>query len=1097
MKIQDFTLFLIVLLLVSCNSENTTISKEEESDNSETLFKLLSQDESGIKFNNKIKEDKNLNFYRYQYLYNGGGVGIGDINNDGLPDLYFTSTQGFDKLYLNKGQLKFEDISASANINKFPGYKTGVNMIDINQDGWLDIYVCRSGWYSENKMKENLLFINQKDNTFKEEAEEYNLNDSNHSIQSTFFDFDKDGDLDVYIANHPEGFNQPMVNLIAELKNPQLKNSDRLFRNDGGKNYVEITEEAGVLNYGYGLGTSACDFNNDGWTDIYVTSDFSPRDLYYVNQKNGTFKESLEEYFPHVSYFAMGVDATDINNDGAIDLFVGEMLAEDNKRQKTNMAPMDMKRFSILASNNMYFQYMRNSFFVNNGNGHFSDIAHYSGIDQTDWSWSVLFGDYDLDADDDLLVANGWLKDTQDKDFSKKSTALAEQSQNRMTFEQVSSMLKSTPISNYAFKYTGDLKFEKVSKDWGFDIKGFSNGMSLGDLDNDGDLDIVINNINSVASVYENTINKDNYLKIKLEGNPGNLAGLNAKVSLYQNKKIQHKEFQVSRGFQSAVEPLLHFGLDGQTIDSIKIVWANGDSDIKKNVKGGQTLTIKQSDAHQSKATINNIKPNYYSLKSNTELRSSETYFDDYKVQVLLPHMFSQLGPSLASGDLNGDRLEDIFIGGSHNKPSRILLQSKDGSFKKSNNALLSKDKRYEDIEAIFVDLNNDDFLDIYVGSGSSEFTDKPELNEDRIYINNGKGQFKKGPKIDIEHGVTGCISAFDFDNDGYNDIFLGSRVKSGAYPHPPNTFILKNMNGKLTDVTSELCPELKNIGMLNSCQWDDVDNDGDADIVIAGEWTDIILVENLGDKFKIKPLLESKKVGWWNAIKIVDLDNDGLNDILVGNLGKNYKYEASDEAPFEIFSDDFDKNGNTDIVLSYHQNDQLYPVRGLQCSSEQLPELKSKFKTYDKFGSSDVFQVYGESIKNALHYQANSFESAILWNNGNGTYKHESLPYQAQLSPIQDFETLDIDKDGDLDIIAAGNWFVAEIETPRADSGQGVVIENTGQRKLKSLPFSESRFLAKGDVRHLEIIKNHKQQNIVLVANNNGPLEAFLLDKK
>ena len=1093
MKFKHNICLLALLIVFSCQSDNKT----EKTKTSKTLFTLLSQEDSGVGFRNDIKEDKNINFYRYQYLYNGGGVGIGDINNDGLPDLYFTSTQGFDKLYLNEGGLKFKDISASAGVNKFPGYKTGVNMIDINQDGWLDIYVCRSGWTNNPKLKENLLFINQKDNTFKEQSASYKLNDGNQSIQSTFLDYDKDGDLDVYISNHPEGFNQPMVNLIESLKNPQLKNSDRLFRNDGNQNYVDVTKASGILNFGYGLGTSACDFNNDGWTDIYVTSDFSPRDLYYVNQQDGTFKESLKEFFPHASYFAMGVDATDINNDGSMDLFVGEMLAEDNKRQKTNMAPMDMERFAILASNNMYYQYMRNSFFINSGNGHFSDVANYAGVDQTDWSWSVLFGDYDLDTDDDLLVANGWLKDTQDKDFSNKSNALASQSKNRISFEQVSALLKSTPISNYAFEYGGDLKFKKVSKDWGFDTKGFSNGMSTGDLDNDGDLDVVINNMNGVASIYKNNTNQSNYLKIKLKGQKGNLAGLNSKVSLYQDQNIQHKEFQVSRGFQSSVDPLLHFGLKGENIDSIKITWSNGQSQKVTGLKGGQTLIINQNNAGKGHNKNNVQVPNYYDLKSNVDLNSPETFFDDYKVQVLLPHMFSQLGPSLATGDLNGDGLEDIFLGGTHNNASKILLHNKNGSFIKSNASLLEEDKKYEDIEAIFFDANNDGHLDIYVGSGSNEFIEKPELNEDRIYINNGKGQFKKGSKIDIEHGITGCIAAYDYDGDGFEDIFLGSRVKAGAYPNPPASFILKNNDGVFIDVTSDVCPGLKNIGMLNAANWEDLDNDGDADIIIAGEWTDILYLENNNNKFEIKSLLSSKKVGWWNCISIADLDNDGLNDILLGNLGTNYKYEANDNAPFEIFSDDFDNSGNTDIVLGYHQDDQLYPVRGLQCSSEQLPELKSKFKTYDKFGSSNLFQVYGESIQNALHYQANSFESAILWNKGAATYSYEALPYQAQLSPIQDFETIDIDGDGDLDIVAAGNWFVSEIETPRADSGQGVVFENEGNRKIKSLPFSKSGFLAKGDVRHLAILKNNKQENLVLVANNNGPLEAFIIGKK
>lgn len=1091
------SLFLLIgiLSILSCNQDK----KETEAQNkvSNKLFSKLDLKDTKVSFTNSIQEDPEINFYKYQYLYNGGGVGIGDINNDGLPDIYFTSTQGEDKLYLNKGNFVFEDISKKAGISKYSGYKTGVNLTDINNDGWTDIYVCRSGWSNNESERENLLFINQKDNTFKEEAKNYGLNDSNRSIHSTFFDYDKDGDLDVFIANHPKGFNLPMVEVIENIKNPQLSNSHKLFKNDNNK-FIDVTVSSGILNYGYGLGTSVSDFNNDGWLDIYVTSDFSPRDLYYLNNGDGTFKESLEDYFPHASYFAMGVDATDINNDGAMDIFVGEMLAEDNKRQKTNMAPMDLKRFSILASNGMYFQYMRNSFFINNGGGHFADVAHYSGIDKTDWSWSVLFGDYDLDGDEDLLVANGWLKDTQDKDFSKISSKIAEKKGNKLSFKDISPLLKSTPLQNYAFEYKGDLEFKKVSKEWGFDEKGFSHGMATGDLDNDGDLDVVINNINSPASIYKNNANK-NYLKIKLMGYDKNPFGLNTSVTVYSNGLRQTKELQNSRGFQSSNDRFLHFGLKNASVDSILLNWPNNTIQKVSNPEINKLITIEYQDdkrpTHKNKSK--SLVKSYPPIDSKN-MTHKEKYFDDYKIQVLLPHMFSQLGPTVSKGDFDNNGLEDIFIGSSSGLKSSILLQKKSGNFEESNINLLESDKAYEDVESHVFDANNDGHLDIIVGSGSSEFISNPKLCFDRLYVNDGKGVFTKDNSFPQIPTITGSISSADIDGDGDKELFIGSRLVPGQYPTSPRAIILDNDSGKFTIANDRYGFSNNQIGMVNSSAWFDVDEDGDLDLIYAGEWTGIQCLKNKGGKLSNEALSTNiDKKGWWNTIHIADLNNDGREDILLGNLGRNYKYQASENEPFEIYGGDFDSNGQADIVLGYYQNNELYPVRGLQCSSEQMPSLKSKFDTYDKFGDADLFQVYGNQLKSALHLQANSFESCILWNNGKGNYSYETLPFKTQLSPIQKFETLDFDKDGDLDIIAAGNWFVAEIETPRADSGQGIILENLGGKKFKTLHYNETGFLAKNDVRDMILLKNHQNKDVLIVANNNNRLESFIFNNQ
>ena len=1079
---------LSVLFFSTCTNSKRDINPKELIGG----FELLSSEKTGIDFNNSITESKYFNHFFYGHIYNGSGVAIGDINNDGLPDVFFGGNQVIDKLYLNKGNLQFEDITRESKVSKNPGWSWGVTMVDINADGYLDIYVSRNGNSLDIEKRRNQLYINNGDLTFTESAISFGLADVGFSSQAVFFDMDNDGDLDMYQVNQPA---DKKIMLINEIPLEDYKFfRDRIYRNDNGK-FKDVSKKVGISrDFAYGLSINASDFNNDGWTDLYVANDYAEPDFMYYNNGDGTFRNVINEELKHITQLSMGSDTGDVNNDGWIDLLTTDMTPEDHYRSKTNMASMSTERFNTLVEAGAHRQYMSNTLQINTGVGSFSDIANIAGILNTDWSWASLLVDLDNDGWKDIIISNGVKKDVENNDYLHLIKNLDKKTTAEKLF-QMSKDAPSQPMSNYAFRNKGNLQFEKVTKLWGFDTPSFSSGMAYGDLDNDGDLDIVINNMDSPAFIYENKAT-GNFLKIKLEGPVKNKFGFGAKAIIHHNNKFQVVENNVTRGFISSVEPGLFFGLGkDKKVEKVEVTWPDGKVNYFQNLRSNKTIiakysnsVIKLKDTLVTKTVLKKVNIKDLGLGYSHK----ENEFDDFAEEILLPHKLSNNGPFSAVADVNGDGLEDLFIGGAAGQEGVLYFQIKDGKFQKSNSQLWEKDKSSEDLECLFFDADGDGDRDLYVTSGGTEYKQGNILLKDRLYINDGLGNFVKNltalPNI---YESTQTVKSSDIDKDGDLDLFIGTRLISGKYPFPATSYLLINNNGLFKKSTNKVAPDLKNIGLVTDAVFSDIDKDGDEDLLVVGEWMEIKVFENQNGLFidsSRKFGIKSTSRGLWWSITANDIDNDGDDDYIIGNLGKNNKFKASKEHPFKIYANDFDSNGTNDVVLAKYYKDGYVPLRGKECTTQQMPFVSEKFKDYHSFASSKLLDILPkDKIEGAIIYQIENFESIILTNE-EGKLKSKPLPIQAQVSPIKSALVDDFNEDGFKDILIIGNHYGVEVETTRYDAGYGAILLGDGANNFKFSPPTISGVHIPFDSRSIQSL-NLNEEKVLLITNNNDSL--------
>ncbi|MDP1813647.1 MAG: VCBS repeat-containing protein [Leadbetterella sp.] len=1078
-------LYFLLFLLLSCHS-----SREKP------LFELVPEEESGFSFVNELNETEQLNIVTYEYLYNGSGVAIGDINNDGLPDIFMGGNLFGGRLYLNKGNLKFEQISETANVF-YRGFTTGVSMVDINQDGWQDIYICRSLEDNPDN-RANLLLINNHNNTFTERAKEFGLADTGYSTASNFFDFDNDGDLDMFLVNHRVDFKNALtLNTFLDKGTKRIKpnpyasdNACKIYQNNGNQTFTDISTKAGIMNTTFGLSASVGDINNDGWSDIFVASDYADKDLLYINNQNGTFTDKIDTFFEHISKNSMGSDMADFNNDGLLDLITLDMISENNFKQKQLKGNSPYDKYMLAVAVGLHHQVVRNTLQLNNGDGTFSEIAQLAGVSHTDWSWAPLFGDFDNDGWKDLYITNGYAHDVTDFDFTKyDSDEAIKKSRGKMSTLEMVNLMKKTPVSNYAFRNNKDLTFSNETLNWGLNIPSFSNGAAYADLDLDGDLDLVVNNFNSKAFLFKNNsqnINKNSYLNIVFE-NPETALGAKVWVTTKDTKQVF--EYTPYKGFMSSVENKIHVGLgNNQIIDELVIEWKNGKSGVLKNVKSNQTIRLNINQAKHQTALIPTFEKTIF-----TQDILNFTYFEndfiDFKREPLLEQRLSDKGPFVSQGDLNADGRNDFFVGGSAGYSATIYFQNAQNKFTSVQQKCFLDDKHFEDAGSAIIDIDNDGDLDILTASGGYEYDINSENYALRLYINNGKGIFEKSNQNLNFKTNASELKLADIDKDGDMDVFIAGHAMPSRFPYAAPSFLLLNDNGILKNVSNRL-PENGNLGVLNEAEWVDLDNDKYLELVIAGEWMPITVLKNQGSKFVYEQSLNQSFVGlngWWNCLEFGDVDKDGDLDLMAGNRGENSFFKPNKTSPALIYAQDFDSNGSMDAIPVYPYKDgKLYPKHILDELANQIPSIKKKMSRYESYSNAQIEDVFSKSlIEKSLRKEAHTAQTKIFINEGKGRFSERTLPIQVQFSAIKDVLMKDLDGDGNLDVLMVGNEYGSDVDSGRQDASFGCFLKGDGKGGFKAILNKKAGIKLKGNARKISITNSGNQ---ILIWMNESP---------